>query len=285
MRSYFKGQLVWRDPCTFSAEWPAEFTFSDELMSGGLIHHVTDQFYDSEVASKRGGLTPKKPWLLFFIVDRFNQYYQQDSHAQNLAMFMDLLWQVKRNVYGDYNLGFVDITDHGENLKETFDVEKAYAMLMVKNGQVFEMPNNDFKWTVQDVVEFLEKPEGIGMPVRTRVDGVWMYYEYFTNYMVQHYFKDLISFTYKARANIKDWSGYEIDFKSTCPLFGKKHKAKKAQVRTVMRFLLPSLAIGVIVSLAALVWLLLAIVRCLTRKQKMKVDEEPKVQDIKTKSD
>ena len=66
------------------------------------------------------------------------------------------------------------------------------------------------------------------MPLRPRVAGLWLYAEYATNYLTDHYFNDIVQSAFKVRNAVKSKFGIEIDFKAKCPLFGKKNKAKKA---------------------------------------------------------
>lgn len=148
------------------------------------MYRVTDYFYDNEIASKKGGLTPDKPWLLFFVYDRFNT--KSEAHLRDLDFFMNLLWIAKHEVLGDYNFGWIDIWDEGENLRETFDVESAFTLLMLKDGKYYEMPfYPEISWNANDVVEFLDYKHAdvVGMPMRPRVDGIWLYREYVAKYL------------------------------------------------------------------------------------------------------
>ena len=104
-----------------------------------MIYRVTDDFYDHEVESKTGGATPDRPWMLFFLKDRMNKVYANKEHNKTLDFFMDMIWQAKHNVYGDYNFGFIDMFDGGENLKETFDITLPYIVVLVKDGKFYSM--------------------------------------------------------------------------------------------------------------------------------------------------
>lgn len=72
--------LIWRDPCEFDfspenyteayendANGEQVFVWKDRYFENSLIYRLTDEFYDNEVDSKKGGVTPDKPWLIFFI--------------------------------------------------------------------------------------------------------------------------------------------------------------------------------------------------------------------------
>lgn len=142
------------------------------------MYRVTDDFYDREIASKKGGLTPDRPWLLFFVKDRFATYTKDPKHVEQMDFFMNLLWISKHSVLGDYNYGWVDVWDEGENLKETFDIDTVYTLLMLKDGKYYEMPwYPELSWNANDVAEFLDFKHNdvVGMPIRPRVDGIWLY--------------------------------------------------------------------------------------------------------------
>ena len=142
--------LIYREPCTFdfslenfvAAYEPDEsgkdkFVWKDQFFTNSLIYRVTNKFYDDEIASKKGGKTPDKPWLLFFVKDRFNNYYGDEQHLHALDYLMDVLWQAKHMVYGDYNFGYVDEWDEGELIKETFDVDWAYNLFLIKDRKFY----------------------------------------------------------------------------------------------------------------------------------------------------
>jgi hypothetical protein len=192
---------------------------------------VTDDFYDKEIASKSGGVTPNRPWMLYFLKDRFNKVYKEKQHNKTLDFFMDMIWQAKHSVYGDYNFGFVDMFDDGENLKETFDITLPYIAVFIKDGKFYPMYSYiDQAYQMQDIVEFLDlKYQDVpAMQLRQRVDGIWIYGEYATSYLTEKYFNEIVQSAYKVRSFLKNTVGLDIDFKAHCPLFGKKNKAKKA---------------------------------------------------------
>jgi len=108
---------------------------------------------------------------------------------------MNLLWIAKHNVLGDYNFGWIDVWDEGENIKLTFDVDTIYCLFLLKDGKYYEMPFiPELSWNANDVVEFLDYKhlDVPAMPIRPRVDGIWIYKEYATIYLTEHHFNDII---------------------------------------------------------------------------------------------
>jgi hypothetical protein len=174
-----------------------------------LIYRVTDDFYDKEVASKKGGVTPNRPWMLFFLKDRLNKIYANPDHNATLDFFMDIIWQTKHNVYCDYNFGFIDYFDEGENLKETFDIELPYTVVMVKDTKFYTMVSYlDKAFEVSDIIDFLDvkHKDGPAFPLRPRVDGPWIYAEYATSYLTDRYFNEIVQSAFKVKNILKSYT-------------------------------------------------------------------------------
>ena len=58
---------------------------------------------------------------------------------------------------GDDNkikVAFVDVSDEGELLKETFDIESTPSLVFVKEGLVYYLEGSS--WNLTDVVEFVK---------------------------------------------------------------------------------------------------------------------------------
>lgn len=105
--------------------------WSDSIFKDhGDIYHVTYDIYDELIEERT--LENGQGWLIFFIRGRF-----QESMTDINKQLFRLIWHAKHNINApDYlKVGFVDIIDEGELLKETFDIYEVPSVRYVFGGK------------------------------------------------------------------------------------------------------------------------------------------------------
>ena len=105
-------------------------------------------------------------------------------------------------------------------------------------------------------------------PLRPRVTKWTLHQDYIAKYLAENYFTETIDLAIKVRNFIRDKFGYTIDYKARCPMFGKKHKAKKAQMRAVLDVFAVYILVILFVSIVSLTWITLTIIECLCFRSK-----------------
>ena len=94
--------------------------------------------------------------MIFFIRGR-----QLESMSDINEQLFRLIWHVKHNINAPSNLkvGFVDIIDNGELLKETFDITEVPSIRYVFGGKfhTLKWKPTGHLWSAADIVVFVSE--------------------------------------------------------------------------------------------------------------------------------
>jgi len=178
---------------------------------------MTNDLFDSEIIANQ------KSFVVIVISDRFKAGSQLflESLAQAMEGLVDL----------GVRVGWVDILDDGELIKETFDIDRTPSGVYIHQGNVYTIPWPTTRfWTTDDLKGFVDSFSELKfMTLRPRVQrGLELYEEYAATYLSQHYFEDIFTSFLQGRKFFRDVLDYDYDFKSLNKDFGKRNIAKKS---------------------------------------------------------
>ena len=128
------------------------------------------------------------------------------------------MWILKHTLHDQLNVGFVDIYDDGELLKETFDIEVTPSVRFMSKGVIYHYNWPDYKQTTsEDLINFVEsdhKSKTKKSDRRRRVqDGPELYFEYVAKYLADNHFDEGLPLFLQAKNWVRDNLDYEYDFK------------------------------------------------------------------------
>ena len=132
-------------------------------------------------------------------------------------------------------IGYVDIvSEGGELLKETFDIETLPSIRLVKpDGKVYHLKwmKQIGLWTAKVMQNFVEVDHADASYdfKRARVsDGIMLKVEYIANFLAETHFSWIMEHYLAAKKVMFEYTGVKHDLKSMNPNMGKKNTFKKS---------------------------------------------------------
>lgn len=200
-------------------------------------------------------------WLVIFTkgISSENPYDTMASINEKLAESLTVVAGSKDAKAGKLRIGYVDIHEDGELLKETFDLDAIPSVRLVKDDKVYHLKWVNGLWSTQDIEAFIKDHEESSLYdfKRSRVtDGIFLSLEYVINTLAEQQFTSTMENYLWAKKLIFENTGYKHDLKHVNPNMGKKKAFKKSQMRTLLiHVVLPAVLLGTSASILALLCL------------------------------
>jgi len=129
-----------------------EFKWSDKLLEEIGVFKITDEIYDDKIYERLDG--NKAHWIIVFTKDRFNQRPEQGWLELNQRLYQ-AMWELKNEMKDSINIGFIDIYEDGEIMKETFDLTVVPSVRYIEYYTAYQMLWTDQRYNFFHTGDFL----------------------------------------------------------------------------------------------------------------------------------
>ena len=113
--------------------------------------HLTNDVYDKEVETA----SSDQAWLIVFTKGIFSENPYDSMAAMNEILSASLLELSKKDVAKGLRVGFVDIHNEGELLKETYDLDAIPSVRLVKADKVYHLKWANGVWSGDELAAFV----------------------------------------------------------------------------------------------------------------------------------
>ena len=117
------------------------------------IYKITNEIYDDQIYERLDG--NKAHWIIIFTKDRFNMRPETGWSELNQRLF-EAMWELKNDKKDSINIGYVDIYDDGEIMKETFDLTVVPSVRYIEYYTAYQMLWTDQRYNFFHTGDFLK---------------------------------------------------------------------------------------------------------------------------------